>query len=87
MTLPTEDVPPKLPEPVLSTLLEMAWVFYELIVQWIHTGLATFKVSTFEDDKFFDEFQETFPIGLGVLAIGFEVEGILNEKMKLLYKR
>ena len=30
-------------------------------------------------------FEETLPLGLGVLAIGFE--GILNDKMKGFYRR
>ncbi|KAL5559479.1 hypothetical protein UlMin_035690 [Ulmus minor] len=43
------------------------------------------KVETFEEDEILVlEFQETLPIGGGVLDIGFE--GILNDKMKGFYR-
>lgn len=44
------------------------------------------KVEILEEDEILVlEFAETLPIGVGVLAIGFE--GILNDKMKGFYRR
>lgn len=44
------------------------------------------KVEIFEEDGILVmEFEETLPLGLGVLAIGFE--GILDDNMKGFYRR